>query len=79
MFENFGTALIQLIGFLGVFVFFVFQLLSENKFFNLSSKDSLKKQNEINTKINSKRKGIFGKKIVEPVEEKITPKKRWFK
>ena len=31
MFENFSTALIQLVGFFGVFGFFVYQLLSDKK------------------------------------------------
>tara|TARA_Y100001978_G_C23702183_1_gene441859 strand:- start:1693 stop:1941 length:249 start_codon:yes stop_codon:yes gene_type:complete len=31
MFENFGTALVQAIGFFGVFIFFVYQLISEKK------------------------------------------------
>ena len=31
MFENIGTALVQAVGFFGVFGFFVYQLLSDGK------------------------------------------------
>ena len=31
MFENFGTAIVQAIGFLGVFVFFIYKLFSDKR------------------------------------------------
>ncbi len=59
MFENLGTALIQLLGFLGVFGFFIFQLLKDNK----DDRSSLNNNNLIQNKITKKdiptRKGLF--------------------
>ena len=78
MFENLSTALIQLIGFLGIFGFFIYQLLSENKFFDFSSNNPPVKKSKTDSKIIPKRKGLFGKKVA-PVEEKIISKKGWFK
>ena len=78
MFENLSTALIQLIGFFGVFVFFVYQLLTENKFFNFSSDNSSPTQSKNNTKIIPKKKGLFGNKA-KPIEDKIVSKKGWFR
>ena len=78
MFDNFGTALIQLIGFFGVFGFFVYQLLSDNEksssFFNKFSN----KQTNSSKKDSPKKKGLFGRQATSP-EEIITPKKRWFR
>ena len=78
MFDNLGTALIQLFGFLGVFGFFVYQLLSDKKenvsFFNKTN----------NKQINSSKKDIPAKKKFfgrqkSSSEEVITPKKGWFR
>jgi len=82
MFENFGTAIVQAVGFFGVFGFFVYRLLSEKV-----SSDSLKVNSKKNTSkpvrsVSSERKGLFGrKKKVElnPVENKKENKKGWFK
>ena len=82
MFENFGTAIVQAIGFFGVFGFFVYRLLSEKV-----SSDSLKENSKKNTpkpvrSVSSEKKGLFGrKKKVElnPVENKKESKKGWFK
>ena len=82
MFENFGTAIVQAVGFFGVFVFFVYRLLSEKV-----SSDSLKGNSKKNTSkpvrsVSSEKKGLFGrKKKVElnPVENKKENKKGWFK
>ena len=82
MFENFGTAIVQAVGFFGVFGFFVYRLLSDKV-----SSDSLKESAKRNTSkpvrsVSSEKKGLFGrKKKVElnPVENKKENKKGWFK
>ena len=82
MFENFGTAIVQAVGFFGVFGFFVYRLLSEKV-----SNDSIKEISKKNTSkpvrsVSSEKKGLFGrKKKVElnPVENKKENKKGWFK
>ena len=78
MFENLGTALIQLLGFLGVFGFFIFQLLKDNK----DDRSSLNNNNLIQNKITKKdiptRKGLFRRQS-KSSEEKVNPKRGWFK
>ena len=82
MFENFGTAIVQAVGFFGVFGFFVYRLLSEKV-----SSDSLRGNSKKNISkpvksVSSEKKGLFGrKKKVElnPVENKKENKKGWFK
>ena len=76
MFENFSTALIQLVGFFGVFGFFVYQLLADKK--NGKPNNSVVKTKDLNPKkeVNS---GFFGRRKKEVIEE--PPKKksnRWF-
>ena len=82
MFENFGTAIVQAIGFFGVFGFFVYRLLSEKASSDLP-KDNFKKNSLKPVKsAGSDRKGLFGrKKKVEPniEENKKENKKGWFK
>ena len=81
MFENFGTAIVQAVGFFGVFGFFVYRLLSEKV-----SSDSLKENSKKNTSkpvrsVSSEKKGLFGrKKKVEQnlVKNKKEIKKGWF-
>ena len=81
MFENFGTAIVQAVGFFGVFVFFVYRLLSDKV-----SSDSLKESAKRNTSkpvrsVSSEKKGLFGrKKKVEQnlVKNKKEIKKGWF-
>ena len=81
MFENFGAAIVQAIGFFGVFGFFVYRLLSEKV-----SSDSLKENAKKNTSkpvrsVSSEKKGLFGrKKKVEQnlVKNKKEIKKGWF-
>ena len=81
MFENFGTAIVQAVGFFGVFGFFVYRLLSEKV-----SSDSLKENSKKNISkpvrsVSSEKKGLFGrKKKVELniVENKKENKKGWF-
>ena len=82
MFENFGTAIVQAVGFFGVFGFFVYRLLSEKV-----SSDSLKENPKKNTSkpvrtVSSEKKGLFGRK--KNIEQNIGVqakeiKKGWFK
>ena len=77
MFDNLGTALIQAVGFFGVFGFFVYQLLSEGKKPNKTViNTSTKKIKKLNDKNDiPKKRGLFGKKIEKiKVEEK--PRKK---
>ena len=82
MFENFGTAIVQAIGFFGVFGFFVYRLLSE-KFSSDSLKGNSKNYSSKPVKsVSSEKKGLFGrKKKVELIidENKKEIKKGWFK
>ena len=66
MFENLGTALIQAVGFLGVFAFFIYQLLTE-------------KEKPINSKIDTTdtQKKFFRKKNIAVVKTE-KKKKGWF-
>ena len=81
MFENFGTAIVQAVGFFGVFGFFVYRLLSDKV-----SSDTLKESAKRNTSkpvrsVSSEKKGLFGrKKKVEQnlVKNKKEIKKGWF-
>ena len=58
MFENFGTAIVQAVGFFGVFGFFVYRLLSEK-----ASSDSIKKNSSKPFKsVSVEKRGLFGKK-----------------
>ena len=76
MFENFSTALIQLVGFFFVFGFFVYQLLKDKK--NGKPRNSVVKPKDINQKKEVKR-GFFGKRKKEVIEEPPKNKKnRWF-
>ena len=76
MFENFSTALIQLVGFFGVFGFFVYQLLTDKK--KGKPNNSIVKTKDINPKKEVK-SGFFSRRKKEVIEE--SPKKnknRWF-
>ena len=76
MFENFSTALIQLVGFFGVFGFFVYQLLTDKKKGNPSI--SIVKPKESKSKKDVK-SGFFGRRKKEVIEEPPkNNKKRWF-
>ena len=76
MFENFSTALIQLVGFFGVFGFFVYQLLTDKR--KGKSNNSTVKPKEINQKKEVKG-GFFGRRKKEVIEEQPkTKKNRWF-
>ena len=81
MFDNFGTAIVQAVGFFGVFGFFVYRLLSEKEFSN-TPKESVKNKSSKPLKPpSSQKKGLFGrKKIVEQnFEVKKENKRGWFK
>ena len=82
MFENFGTAIVQAVGFFGVFGFFVYRLLSD-KVSNDSRTENLKKISSKPTKsLSSEKKGLFGrkKKVELNIDEnKKERKKGWFK
>ena len=82
MFDNIGTALVQAIGFFGVFGFFVYQLLSEDKNAiktsitppnNKNNRREFKNQNP-----ESKKKGLFSRKSESAKEELKTKKKGLF-
>ncbi len=77
MFDNLGTAIVQAIGFFGVFGFFVYQLLSDGKkTIKNELKPAIKKNNQTNVlKDKPKKKGIFGRKekAIEVIEK---PKKK---
>ena len=82
MFENFGTAIVQAIGFFGVFGFFVYRLLSEKVSSDFPKENFKKNSSKPVKSFNSEKKGLFGrKKKVElnPVENKKENKKGWFK
>ena len=82
MFENFGTAIVQAVGFFGVFVFFVYRLLSE-KVSSSSLKENIKnKPSKPLKKAISEKKGLFGRKknIEQNNQVKTKENKRgWFK
>ena len=77
MFDNIGTALVQAIGFFGVFGFFVYQLLSDGKkSVQTQLKSPIKKVNKSMDSINKpKKKGLFGRKK-ETINEDVKPKKK---
>ena len=79
MFENLGTAIVQAIGFFGVFGFFVYQLLSDGKktIKTELKKNKIKVNKSKDFKDNTKKKGIFGRKK-EPKEVLEKPKKKWW-
>ena len=80
MFDNIGTAIVQAIGFFGVFGFFVYQLLSDgNKTKKAPLKSLRKKVNEPKEKNDKpKKKGLFGKKIESKIDEVKPVKKGLF-
>ena len=77
MFDNIGTALVQAIGFFGVFGYFVYQLLSDGKKpIQNQSKSPVKKVNlKKDLKNNPMNQGLFGRKK-EPITEDVKPKKK---
>ena len=77
MFDNIGTALVQAIGFFGVFGYFVYQLLSDGKkTIQNQSNSPVKKVNQKNDlKEKPKKQGLFGRKK-ELITEDVKPKKK---
>ena len=77
MFENIGTALVQAVGFFGIFGFFVYQLLSDGKKPNQAQlKSPIKKVNKSMNLVDKKeKKGLFGRKK-EPIKVDVKPKKK---
>ena len=77
MFDNIGTALVQAVGFFGVFGFFVYQLLSDGKKpIQTKLKSPVKKANKIMDSIDkAEKRGLFGRnKAPIKVEEKTKKK-----
>ena len=77
MFDNIGTALVQAVGFFGVFGFFVYQLLSDGKKpIQTQLKSPIKKVNKTIYSINKpEKRGFFGRKK-EPIKVDVKPKKK---
>ena len=76
MFDNIGTALVQAIGFFGVFGYFVYQLLSDGKKpIQNQSKSQVKKVNQKKDVKDRPKQGLFGRKK-ELITEDVKPKKK---
>ena len=77
MFDNIGVALVQAVGFFGIFGFFVYQLLSAGKkTAQIQLKSSTKKDNKSMDLIEKPvKKGLFGRKK-EPIKMDVKPKKK---
>ena len=77
MFENIGTALVQAVGFFGIFGFFVYQLLSDGKKpIQNQLKSPKKKVNKSMDLVDkTEKKGLFGRKK-EPIKVEVKPKKK---
>ena len=77
MFDNIGTALVQAIGFFGVFGFFVYQLLTDGKKpIQTQLKSPIKKVNKtVNSVDKPEKKGLFGRKK-ESIKVDMKPKKK---
>ena len=77
MFDNLGTALVQAVGFFGVFGFFVYQLLSDGKkTTKTKSKSPVNKVNDFKVlNVKTKKTGLFGRKT-EPIKDEVKPKKK---
>ena len=75
MFDNLGTALVQAVGFFGVFGFFVYQLLLDSKTKNKTQLKFTKKNSNQskNTNDKPKNKSLFGKKT-EPIKKEFKPR-----
>ncbi len=77
MFDNIGTALVQAVGFFGVFGFFVYQLLSDGKKpIQTQMKSPIKKIKKTMDSIDKpEKRGLFGRKK-ELVKVDVKPKKK---
>ena len=80
MFENFGTAIVQAVGFFGVFGFFVYRLLSEKVSNNFSKENTKIKSSKPIKSANFENKRFFGRKknVEKKIEIKKENKKGWF-
>ena len=81
MFENFATAIVQAVGFFGVFGFFIYRLLSEKVSSNSLKENTKNKSSKPIKSFSSEKKGLFGRK--RSVEQNIEVKKKetkrgWF-
>tara|TARA_B100000900_G_C20579334_1_gene716776 strand:+ start:848 stop:1078 length:231 start_codon:yes stop_codon:yes gene_type:complete len=75
MFDNIGTAIVQAVGFFGVFGFFVYRLITDK-----DSNSSIEIKNKINpTNPVSEKKGLFGRKKAKEEQIELPKKKGWFK
>tara|TARA_Y100001978_G_C23665679_1_gene421068 strand:- start:929 stop:1159 length:231 start_codon:yes stop_codon:yes gene_type:complete len=75
MFDNIGTAIVQAIGFFGVFGFFVYRLITDK-----DSNSSIETKSKINApKSVSEKKGLFGRKKAIEEQIELPKKKGWFK
>ena len=82
MFENFGTAIVQALGFFGVFGFFIYRLLSEKTSGNSLKESSKTNSSKLVKTVISEKKGLFGRKknVEQNIEVKKNENKRgWFK
>ena len=80
MFDNIGTAIVQAVGFFGVFGFFVYQLLSDSKKTNKTQlKSPIKNLNESKDLKKTKKNGLFGRKVEPSIALEKAKKKGWFK
>ena len=82
MFENFGTAVVQAVGFFGVFGFFIYRLLSEKVSSNSLKENTKNKTSKLVKANNSEKKTFFGrkKKTDQNIEvQKKENKRSWFK
>ena len=82
MFENFGTAIVQALGFFGVFAFFVYRLLSEKVSSNSLNEKSKNNFSKPVKNVSSEKKGLFGRKKKVELDidtNKKENKKGWFK
>ncbi len=77
MFDNISTAIVQAVGFFGVFGFFVYQLLSDGKKpIQTQLKFTIKKVNKTIDKVDKpEKRSLFGRKK-ERVKEDLKPKKK---
>mgnify|MGYP001348364581 CR=1 FL=1 len=79
--ENFGTAIIQAVGFFGVFAFFIYRLLSEKVSSNTLKENTKNNSSKPSKTVNTEKKGLFGrkKKVDQTLEiKKKEIKKGWF-
>tara|TARA_Y100000589_G_scaffold289792_1_gene292100 strand:- start:388 stop:639 length:252 start_codon:yes stop_codon:yes gene_type:complete len=81
MFENFGTAIVQAVGFFGIFGFFIYRLLTEKVSSN-SQKENIQSNSAKSVKnVKTENRGLFSRKkrVQQNIEvKKNENKKGWF-